>query len=246
MNRILIGSGNNKIEKLVDDEIIVNIDYDCNILINNNSNIKKYIFNIKDAKVNILNLREKDSSKVYNLNIKKGTVSFNSVSYSSDGFNMNVDLNDINSSIVFYNSVIAIDKSTYDIKVNHYSSNTMSNIYNNGVTKENGTIKFNVSSSVPKKSVNSNVNQDSKIIVLNDKNNNEINPVLLIEEYESSARHAAFIGNFNKEELFYLMSRGLSKKEASDLLIRGLLIGTLDVCFNEKEILNKKLNEEWR
>ena len=69
---------------------------------------------------------------------------------------------------------------------------------------------------------------------------------MLIEEYESSARHAAFIGNFNKEELFYLMSRGLSKKEASDLLIRGLLIGTLDVCFNEKEILNKKLNEEWR
>ena len=47
-------------------------------------------------------------------------------------------------------------------------------------------------------------------------------------------------------QLLLVTSRGLSKNEAKNLLISGLLIGILDVCFNEKENLKKKLNDEWR
>ena len=63
---------------------------------------------------------------------------------------------------------------------------------------------------------------------------------MLIDSFEAEARHAAFIGNFKEKELFYLMSRGLSKKEASNLLINGLLFGQLSICFNEKEDLKKR------
>ena len=170
----------------------------------------------------------------------------NLVSYSSLGLDVKINLNKENSKAFVYNSVIANKKEIYNIRVNHNALKTDSNIYNNGITKDLGTIVFNVTSYVPKKSISSSVNQDSKIITLNEVNDNEINPVLLIDEYDSEARHAAFIGNFDKTQLFYLMSRGLSKKEASNLLINGLLIGTLDVCFNEKENLKKKLNDEWR
>ena len=129
----------------------------------------------------------------------------------------------------------------YDIKINHNSKKTTSDVYNNGVSKENGSICFNVESFVPKNSNLSVVNQDSKIIALNSDNENKINPVLLIDEFDSEARHAAFIGDFNPDKLFYLMSRGLTKKKARDLLLNGLLIGELDLCFEEKERLKEKI-----
>ena len=245
MNRILIGSGKNKLEKVKGDELVVNVDKDTNILINSN-NFKKCVIDVVDSNLNALIIRENDINQSYEINIRGGIVVLNLVSYSSLGLDVKINLNKENSKVFVYNSVIANKKEIYNIRVNHNALKTDSNIYNNGITKDLGTIVFNVTSYVPKKSISSSVNQDSKIITLNEVNDNEINPVLLIDEYDSEARHAAFIGNFNKTQLFYLMSRGLSKKEASNLLINGLLIGTLDVCFNEKENLKKKLNDEWR
>lgn len=245
MNRILIGSGKNKLEKAKGDELVVNVDKDTNILINSN-NFKKCVIDVVDSNLNALIIRENDINQSYEINIRGGIVVLNLVSYSSLGLDVKINLNKENSKVFVYNSVIANKKEIYNIRVNHNALKTDSNIYNNGITKDLGTIVFNVTSYVPKKSISSSVNQDSKIITLNEVNDNEINPVLLIDEYDSEARHAAFIGNFNKTQLFYLMSRGLSKKEASNLLINGLLIGTLDVCFNEKENLKKKLNDEWR
>lgn len=245
MNRIIVGSSNNKIGIVKKDEIIFNIKNDTNILIEN-SDKYNFIFNVSDAKVNILDVRERIGDSTYEINIKKAYVSFNTVSYLSGNIKMNINLDKEDSKIDVYNSVIAKNKVTYNIKVNHNAKNTNSNINNNGVTKEDGTLKFNVSSYVAKNNKGCIVNQDSKIITLNETNENEINPILLIDEYECEARHGAFIGNFNGNELFYLMSRGLNKKEAMNLLINGLLIGTLDVCFNEKEDLKKKLNDEWR
>lgn len=245
MNRILIGSGKNKLEKVKGDELVVNVDKDTNILINSN-NFKKCVIDVVDSNLNALIIRENDINQSYEINIRGGIVVLNLVSYSSLGLDVKINLNKENSKVFVYNSVIANKKEIYNIRVNHNALKTDSNIYNNGITKDLGSIVFNVTSYVPKKSISSSVNQDSKIITLNEVNDNEINPVLLIDEYDSEARHAAFIGNFNKTQLFYLMSRGLSKKEASNLLINGLLIGTLDVCFNEKENLKKKLNDEWR
>lgn len=245
MNRILIGSGKNKLEKVKGDELVVNVDKDTNILINSN-NFKKCVIDVVDSNLNALIIRENDINQSYEINIRGGIVVLNLVSYSSLGLDVKINLNKENSKVFVYNSVIANKKEIYNIRVNHNALKTDSNIYNNGITKDLGSIIFNVTSYVPKKSISSSVNQDSKIITLNEVNDNEINPVLLIDEYDSEARHAAFIGNFNKTQLFYLMSRGLSKKEASNLLINGLLIGTLDVCFNEKENLKKKLNDEWR
>lgn len=245
MNRILIGSGKNKLEKVKGDELVVNVDKDTNILIDSN-NFKKCVIDVVDSNLNALIIRENDINQSYEINIRGDIVVLNLVSYSSLGLDVKINLNKENSKVFVYNSVIANKKEIYNIRINHNALKTDSNIYNNGITKDLGSIVFNVTSYVPKKSISSSVNQDSKIITLNEVNDNEINPVLLIDEYDSEARHAAFIGNFNKTQLFYLMSRGLSKKEASNLLINGLLIGTLDVCFNEKENLKKKLNDEWR
>ena len=62
MNRILIGSGKNKLEKVKGDELVVNVDKDTNILINSN-NFKKCVIDVVDSNLNALIIRENDINK---------------------------------------------------------------------------------------------------------------------------------------------------------------------------------------
>lgn len=245
MNRILVDDNKNKLFKVRDNEIIIDIKENTNIKIEKVL-FNKYIFNIYNSNLNILSVLENERNIKFEINIFNGNVVFNNISYNSSNMNLEVNLNEKDSLFDLYNSVICNKSVTYNINVNHNKSYTISNIYNNGLTKDDGSICFNVSSYAPKKSKYCNINQDSKIISLNKTNKNSINPVLLIDEFESNAKHAAFIGDFNKNELFYLMTRGINEVDAKYLLIKGLLIGTLDVCFNEKEILREKFETDWR
>lgn len=58
--------------------------------------------------------------------------------------------------------------------------------------------------------------------MLSDKARGDANPILLIDEFEVTAGHAASAGRLDPEELYYLMSRGFSK-EAERLVTRGFL-----------------------
>ncbi len=245
MNRILIGSGNNEIQTINNDKVIIDIKKDVNVLIENDD-FNKYVFNVYSSSVNVFCKSEYKDNATYEININKGYVSFNNLSYSSNDVQIDVNLNKENSSVSICNSVIAKHDVTHKIKIMHNCKNTYSKVNNNGITKEDGSIFFDVLSLAPKKCKNCKIYQDSKIISFNDTNKNQINPVLLIDEYDVEAKHSAFIGNFNFNDLFYLMSRGLNKKQAKELLTKGLLIGTLDLCFDEKEMLKKKLDDDWR
>ena len=236
VNRILLDNSNKE---------NINIKEDTNLLIKDLAS-ERIILNIYDSNLNIFVIDCKSKKRTYELNIYGGSVSFNNISYDSYGVDIYVNLNKKDSNITIHNSLIAKSKEIYNIKVNHNFSSTNSAIHNNGITLNDASITFNVTSYAPKGSVKSKINQDSKIITLNKENNNCINPILLIDEYDAEARHAAFIGNFKESELFYLMSRGLNRDEASKLLIDGLLIGTLDIDFDEKEMIKAKLNDEWR
>ena len=55
-----------------------------------------------------------------------------------------------------------------------------------------------------------------------------IKPNLLIRNFDTFSNHAAYIGEFSKDKMFYLESRGISKKNAIKLLMEGLLLGDGD------------------
>ncbi|MEG0475110.1 MAG: SufD family Fe-S cluster assembly protein, partial [Carnobacterium sp.] len=56
-----------------------------------------------------------------------------------------------------------------------------------------------------------------------DKARGDANPILLIDENDVTAGHAASVGRVDPEEMYYLMSRGIPKEEAERLVIRGFL-----------------------
>jgi len=65
--------------------------------------------------------------------------------------------------------------------------------------------------------------------MLSPKARGDANPMLLIDEDEVKAGHAASVGQVNKEQVFYLMSRGLTKEQAEKLIIYGFLAPVVNI-----------------
>ena len=133
-----------------------------------------------------------------------------------------INLNGENSKVLYNFSTLAYTNQTFIININHNNKNTISNVYNHGVVINDSRLYFEVNSVVKKGYTNSMLNQESRIITMGD-NYSEIKPNLLIDEYDVNARHAAIIGKFNKEDIFYLMSKGIPYEKANELLIIGFL-----------------------
>ena len=53
-------------------------------------------------------------------------------------------------------------------------------------------------------------------------------PNLYINEFDVIANHACSIGSVNEDDLFYLMSRGLSKDTATELIVMGFIAPLLE------------------
>ena len=237
MNRILLERIKNKV---VDDEnkvIKININEDGNILLNNNY---KYVLNIKNCNTNILfDVTNKKDLNI-DINTQSSNVVLNIISFIGTNINISAKIKGDSSDLEVYNSHIAKSKMKINMDIDHLSSNTISNIYNFVVAKDDANCDIKVVSRVKKGYKNCNLNQDSRIISY-DKINNKIEPILLIDEYDVNASHSAYIGMFNDDYLFYLMSRGLSKKEANNVLLNAFLIGKLKISNEEKELFKNKI-----
>lgn len=244
MNRILVDEGLDEIVTKNQDTIILDIKENINLLINDSK--YKYIFNVYSADLNILSILENKGNIDIEFNIEKGNVIFNSLNYNGENEKINVFLNKEDSTINIYNSLISKKSQNVNVCIYHKSSKTYSNIYNFGVTSNDGSILFDIISKVDKGFKKCILNQDSKIISLNNENNNKINPILLIDEYDTEAKHSAFIGKFSDNELFYLQSRGIKKSDAYKLLLEGFLVGIMKISAEEKKLLKDKMNNDWR
>ena len=143
-----------------------------------------------------------------------------------------------NSKINFNLKTIALDNQVIELVTNHKGSKSEAIINNKGVTKNEGNINLTVTNIIPNGIKNCIASQKNRIVPLNDEKN-VINPILLIDEYDVEADHAAFVGPFNKQELFYLQSRGINKKEALNLLIKGFLK-------EEDDRIIKIINKHWK
>ena len=92
-----------------------------------------------------------------------------------------------------------------------------------GISFENGKNHFKVNGIIKPNMKNSDVRQITKGLILSPTGECLAEPILLIDYYDVKAYHGATIGKISDDDLFYLMSRGLTKEEAFMLIINGLL-----------------------
>lgn len=110
-----------------------------------------------------------------------------------------------------------------DTRVTNYGKNSVGHILQHGVILERGTLTFNGIGHIIKGAKGADAQQESRVLMLSDKARSDANPILLIDENEVTAGHAASIGQVDPEDMYYLMSRGLDKDTAERLVIRGFL-----------------------
>ena len=83
--------------------------------------------------------------------------------------------------------------------------------------------------------------QLSKGLILNDKAEFSTKPELEIYADDVKCSHGSTSGNIDQDAVYYLMTRGLSKKEATKLIIKGFLN---DVVLEIEDEQVKKLIDE--
>lgn len=71
-------------------------------------------------------------------------------------------------------------------------------------------------------------------------------PSLEIEAHDVQASHGATVGQIDEEQVFYLMSRGLERNEAEDLIVNGFLESLIQrvSVYGVKERLSALINEK--
>jgi Fe-S cluster assembly protein SufD len=105
----------------------------------------------------------------------------------------------------------------------HFGRSTESDMVTRAVMKEEATAIINGITKIEKGATKANGQQTEKVLMLSPKARGDANPILLIDEDDVKAGHAASVGQVNPDQVYYLMSRGISKQEAERLIIHGFL-----------------------
>ena len=137
-----------------------------------------------------------------------------------------------------HNSIIDYGNNSYTVTLNHTDESSKSRIANHAIN--NGEFKFIVDGVIQKNAIDTKLRQDNKIINMNE-GKSYILPNLIVDNSEIEAEHAAFIGAFDEDRVFYLESRGIPRKEAESLLIKSFLLNSMDLEEKEKDIFIAKI-----
>ena len=189
--------------------------------------LKNSVYEIDCGTRLIVNISDCNNNYEFNLNDNAELVINKHIENKNLSDTFTINLNGINSKVFYNFSVLCSSDEEFVININHNNKNTISNVINHGVVINDSRLEFIVNSKVEKGNTNSVLNQSSKIITMG-KNNSEIKPNLFIDEFNVDARHAASIGRFNKEDIFYLRMKGIKEQDANKLLIDGFLKGHLN------------------
>jgi Fe-S cluster assembly scaffold protein SufB len=108
-------------------------------------------------------------------------------------------------------------------KMMHFAPNTTSKITSKSISKGGGRASYRGMVKVHKgaKGVKSNVVCDA--LLLDPKSRSDTYPTIEIDEDDVTIGHEASVSKVGEEQLFYLMSRGLTEEEATTMVVSGFI-----------------------
>lgn len=107
--------------------------------------------------------------------------------------------------------------------ITHAAPNTKSRVDMRAVLRGRSTFDFRGNVKIEKGAKGADAYLRSDALLFDEAKMGDDTPALEILEPDVKAGHAATIGKVDEQMLFYLMSRGLSRKEAEKLLIEGFI-----------------------
>jgi Fe-S cluster assembly protein SufD len=110
--------------------------------------------------------------------------------------------------------------------IHHLAANTQAKTTLRGVARDSSKISFTGRIIIDPNCGNSNSFLTERILLLSDDAKAEAIPDLEILTDDVKCSHAASISRIPESQLFYLMSRGIPRSAAEDLIVNGFLENT--------------------
>jgi len=108
-------------------------------------------------------------------------------------------------------------------KVVHAAPNTSSQILSKSISKGTGRATYRGLCKIYDGAEHAKSKVECDALLLDERARTDTFPYIEIEEQSASVGHEATVSKIGTEQLFYLMSRGLSEEEASAMIVRGFI-----------------------
>ncbi|TWT99709.1 FeS cluster assembly protein SufB [Botrimarina colliarenosi] len=108
-------------------------------------------------------------------------------------------------------------------KVVHCAPNTSSRIVSKSISKNGGRSSYRGLCKVEKGATGVKSNVVCDALILDHDSRSDTYPYIEVEEQDVSIEHEASVSRIGEEQLFYLMSRGLTEAEASSMIVSGFI-----------------------
>jgi len=108
-------------------------------------------------------------------------------------------------------------------KAVHLAPNTRSRIVSKSVSKDGGRATYRGNLKVAPGATNVVASVRCDALMLDDQSRSDTYPYIDIQEDDTTMSHEATVGKVSADQVFYLMSRGLTENEATNLIVQGFL-----------------------
>lgn len=108
-------------------------------------------------------------------------------------------------------------------KLVHAAPNTTGQIISKSISKNGGRSSYRGLARVEKGATGSRCNVVCDALILDPQSRSDTYPYIEVLEQDVSIGHEASVSRIGEEQLFYLMSRGLSEAEASTMIVNGFI-----------------------
>ncbi|MAH33171.1 Fe-S cluster assembly protein SufB [archaeon] len=108
-------------------------------------------------------------------------------------------------------------------KVYHLAKNTTSTVKSKSISKDGGITSYRGLLHIKKGALDSKSHVRCDALMMDSISESNTFPYMDVQEKESDLGHEASVGKINAEQIFYLMSRGLSQEDATRMIVSGFI-----------------------
>ena len=108
-------------------------------------------------------------------------------------------------------------------KMIHLAPNTSSNIISKSISHSGGRVNYRGKVYIDPKATHSKAHIECDTIILDKDSFSDTIPINIVKNNSSIVEHEATVSKVSEDQLFYLMSRGLTEEQATEMILMGFI-----------------------
>ncbi|AUV81083.1 Fe-S cluster assembly protein SufD [Salinigranum rubrum] len=178
------------------------------------------------------------SEETYNYTLKRGiTDAYSTVNFIEGNLgsrltrsDIETELNGDSSETKIVGAFFGHNDQHFDVnaRVWHQAEHTTADLVTRGVLDDEARSVYEGVQDVGRDAWDTNSYQRENTLMLSDDSEADASPKLIIHNHDTEASHSATVGQVDKEDLFYMTSRGIPTLTARNMLVEGFFVPVLE------------------